>query len=142
MRTRNCVTHWTNLINWSSKFYLKFSEFNRIYFRTFALDDAPVFSPLNRNVIFASSRYNICFSVDSFAELYASKYRKFIWILTEVIWNFPESINPKHFADRLWGDFYFDLQSKKITKRGDVGQSRTFVHFLLEPLYKLFAHVS
>jgi U5 small nuclear ribonucleoprotein component len=43
---------------------------------TFALDDAPIFSPLNRNVIFASSRFNICFSVDSFAELYSSKYRK------------------------------------------------------------------
>lgn len=53
-----------------------------------------------------------------------------------------EKINPKHFADRLWGDFYFGLQSKKITKRGDIGQSRTFVHFILEPLYKLFAHVS
>ncbi|KAI6190938.1 Tr-type G domain-containing protein [Aphelenchoides bicaudatus] len=94
--------------------------------RTFALDDAPVFSPLNRNVIFASSRYNICFSLDSFAELYASKYQKIV---------------PKQFADRLWGDFYFDLQSKKVTKRGDIGQSRTFVHFILEPLYKLFAHV-
>jgi len=94
--------------------------------QTFALDDAPIFSPLNRNVIFASSRFNICLSVDSFAELYASKYK---------------SINAKSFADRLWGDYYFDVQSKKITKRGEIGQSRTFVHFILEPLYKLFAHV-
>lgn len=51
-------------------------------------------------------------------------------------------MDPKSFADRLWGDFYFDAQSKKITKRGEIGQSRTFIHFILEPLYKLFAHVS
>lgn len=110
-------------------------------FRTFALDDAPIFSPLNRNVIFASSRYNICFSLDTFADLYASKYSEFNLFRKISFFFILETINPKSFADRLWGDFYFDLQSKKITKRGEIGQSRTFVHFILEPLYKLFAHV-
>ncbi|KAI6241792.1 Tr-type G domain-containing protein [Aphelenchoides fujianensis] len=95
--------------------------------KTFAMDDAPVFSPLNRNVIFASSRYNICFSVDSFASLYATKYPK---------------VDTKRLADRLWGDFYLDQKTKAISNKGEIGQTRTFIHFILEPLYKLFAHVA
>uniref|UniRef100_A0A914R3Y8 Tr-type G domain-containing protein n=1 Tax=Parascaris equorum TaxID=6256 RepID=A0A914R3Y8_PAREQ len=34
-------------------------------------------SPLLHNVIFASSRYNICFSLESFANLYADHYGQY-----------------------------------------------------------------
>ncbi|CAD5222309.1 unnamed protein product [Bursaphelenchus xylophilus] len=109
-----------------SKLRYTLDQLNKIV-KTFALDDFPVFSPLNRNVVFASSRYNICLSLDSFAQLYSTKYPK---------------INTKMFADRLWGDFYFNEDTKKITTKGEIGQNRTFVHFILEPLYKIFAHVA
>lgn len=51
-------------------------------------------------------------------------------------------MSPKSFADRLWGDFYFDESAKKITTKGEIGQSRTFVQFILQPLYKIFAHIA
>ena len=48
----------------------------------------------------------------------------------------------KAFADRLWGDIYFDKESRKFTrKQSDPEQNRTFVHFILEPLYKLYTQV-
>ncbi|KAI6181693.1 Tr-type G domain-containing protein [Aphelenchoides besseyi] len=108
-----------------SKIRYTLDQLNQLV-KTFALDDAPIFSPLNRNVIFASSRYNVCFSVDSFAALYSTKYPK---------------IDVKRFADRLWGDYYLDQKTKTIVSKGEIGQQRTFSYFILEPLYKLFAHV-
>lgn len=46
------------------------------------------------------------------------------------------------FADRLWGDIYFDADNRKFTrKQADPESNRTFVHFILEPLYKLYSQV-
>lgn len=46
------------------------------------------------------------------------------------------------FADRLWGDIYFNAETRKFTrKQADPEQNRTFVHFILEPLYKLYSQV-
>lgn len=46
------------------------------------------------------------------------------------------------FADRLWGNIYFDSENRKFTrKQADPEQNRTFVHFILEPLYKLYSQV-
>lgn len=48
----------------------------------------------------------------------------------------------KAFADRLWGDIYFDDETRKFTrKQADPESERTFVHFILTPLYKLYSHV-
>jgi len=46
------------------------------------------------------------------------------------------------FADRLWGDIYFDEAHRKFTRKApDPEAPRTFVHFVLEPLYKLYSQV-
>lgn len=46
------------------------------------------------------------------------------------------------FADRLWGDIYFNEEEGKFTrKQVDPEQTRSFVHFILEPLYKLYSQV-
>ena len=38
----------------------------------------------------------------------------------------------------LWGDWFFDAESKKWTTAGeDKGLKRGFVQFVLEPIYKL-----
>ena len=43
------------------------------------------------------------------------------------------------FADRLWGDIYFNKEERKFSKKqSDPDQQRSFVHFVLEPLYKLY----
>lgn len=52
------------------------------------------------------------------------------------------SLDVAAFADRLWGDIYFDSENRKFTrKQADPEQTRTFVHFILDPLYKLYSHV-
>ncbi|CAI4232119.1 unnamed protein product [Auanema sp. JU1783] len=95
--------------------------------KTFCEDDAPVMSPLSGNVIFASSRYNVCFSLLSFAHVYAKQHAGF---------------DPNEFARRLWGDIYFDKKTRKFSKKPFTGASqRTFVDFILEPIYKIFSQI-
>jgi len=60
------------------------------------------------------------------------------------ILNFPPegSLNVDAFALRLWGDIYFNWKTRKFTrKQADPESNRTFVQFILEPLYKLYANV-
>lgn len=95
--------------------------------QTFSEDEASVMSPLLENVIFASGRYNVCFSLLSFANIYAERYN---------------NINAREFARRLWGDIYFDKTTRKFSKKPPASNAqRTFVEFILEPLYKIFSQV-
>ncbi|KAL3124898.1 hypothetical protein niasHT_001791 [Heterodera trifolii] len=100
------------------------------FVQTFGEDDIPLFSPLMGNVIFASGRYSICFSLESFANIYAAKHSQ---------------LNAEKFSRRLWGDMFFDTALKKFTKKPQLGGAtptpRSFVHFILEPMYKLFSQV-
>ena len=46
------------------------------------------------------------------------------------------------FADRLWGNIYFNTETRKFSRKpADPEADRTFVHFILEPLYKLYTQV-
>jgi len=86
-----------------------------------------VLSPIQGNVCFASSQYGVCFTLKSFASLYNQTYG---------------GINVKEFSRRLWGDMYFNSKTRKFTKKPSHGSAqRSFVEFILEPLYKLFSHV-
>lgn len=52
------------------------------------------------------------------------------------------SLDVTGFAARLWGDIYFDEESRKFTRKpADPEQNRSFVHFIIEPLYKLYSQV-
>lgn len=52
-------------------------------------------------------------------------------------------VDTYEFSRRLWGDIYFDRRNRKFTrKQSDPEDKRTFVHFILEPLYKLYSQVS
>jgi len=53
-------------------------------------------SPLKGNVCFASSQYSLCFTLKSFATIYADMYG---------------DVNVKAFAQRLWGDVYFNSKT-------------------------------
>ncbi|XP_063704338.1 116 kDa U5 small nuclear ribonucleoprotein component [Culicoides brevitarsis] len=84
-------------------------------------------SPALGNVCFASGLYGICFTLKSFAKLYADTY---------------EGVNYVEFAKRLWGDMYFHAKSRKFTKKPPHNSAqRSFIEFILEPLYKLFAQI-
>ncbi|PVD31093.1 hypothetical protein C0Q70_10371 [Pomacea canaliculata] len=84
-------------------------------------------SPVLGNVCFASSYYRFCFTLKSFAHIYADSFG---------------GINEKKFAERLWGDVYFNSKTRKFSKKPSHSTSqRSFVEFILEPLYKIFAQV-
>ncbi|KAG6841569.1 hypothetical protein C0991_009604 [Blastosporella zonata] len=84
-------------------------------------------SPENGNVAFASTDMNWCFTLRSFAKMYADTFGK---------------LDVDSFATRLWGDIYFNPETRKFTRKpADPENARSFVHFILEPLYKLYSNV-
>merc|ERR1719225_2352544 len=90
-------------------------------------EEVATLSPVLGNVCFASSQYGACFTLKSFASLYNETYG---------------NINVNEFARRLWGDIYFNSKTRKFTKKPPHGSAqRSFVEFILEPLYKLLAQV-
>ncbi|KAG8527110.1 uncharacterized protein KY384_008539 [Bacidia gigantensis] len=83
-------------------------------------------SPEKGNVAFACSDMGWVFTLPSFAKMYAD--------------NYPD-INARDFSVRLWGDIFFNPKRRSFTRKGTEERSkRTFVNFVLEPLYKLYAH--
>lgn len=47
-------------------------------------------------------------------------------------------------AMRLWGNIYFNEETRKFSRKAPAAgeAKRSFVHFVLEPLYKLYSQVS
>ena len=83
-------------------------------------------SPEKGNVAFACSNMGWCFTLPSFAKMYAESY---------------PGVNAKEFAIRLWGDIFFNPKRRSFTRKGVEERSkRTFVNFILEPIYKLYSH--
>lgn len=86
----------------------------------------PLISPLNHNVVFAASEFHLCFSLTSFARVYETA--------------FACDLDYRRFASRLWGDQYFDPETRGFSRRAKNSDStRSFVHFILEPIYKTFS---
>jgi len=88
-----------------------------------------IFSPLKGNVLFTSGLFGVCFTLRSFAEYYLKESQS------------PFDI--EEFTKCLWGDVFFDEEECKFSKKQnpEFENPRTFVHFILDPLYKLTAHV-
>ncbi|PLN75512.1 putative U5 snRNP component [Aspergillus taichungensis] len=83
-------------------------------------------SPEKGNVAFACASMGWCFSLQSFAKMYAESY---------------PGLAASDFALRLWGDIFFNPQSRKFTRKGvEENAQRTFVKFVLEPIYKIYSH--
>lgn len=106
------------------------------------------FSPLHRNVIFASTYYGMCFSLETFALFYREK-QKFVMGLEKnarihgAQTRLEEQlISVEKFAKFLWGDIYYNIDTRKFQKKWQFTKAgetpRSFVHFVLEPLYKIF----
>jgi len=88
-------------------------------------DEDSALSPQLGNVCFASSLQGFSFTLESYARLYEQQYG-----------GFPA----KELAKRLWGDFWFNPQTRKFQRTAPAsGAPRSFVSFLLEPMYKLMS---
>jgi U5 small nuclear ribonucleoprotein component len=96
-------------------------------------------SPEKGNVAFACSSMRWCFTLPSFAKMYADFYPA-----TQKNSGFGKpnkSIDAAKFALRLWGDIFFNPGSRKFTRKPqEDGSQRSFVHWVLEPMYKLYSH--
>ncbi|CCF41158.1 elongation factor Tu GTP binding domain-containing protein, partial [Colletotrichum higginsianum] len=88
--------------------------------------EAKRISPEKGNVLFACTDMGWCFTLQSFAKMYADTYG---------------GINTEDFAKRLWGDVYFNPEKRNFTRKPlETRSSRSFVNFVLEPIYKVFTH--
>lgn len=77
-------------------------------------------SPELNNVIFASSTFEVSFTLQSFANLYNSDVE---------------------FSGKLWGDYYYDVENYKFTTDSQNNKlPRLFISFVLEPIYKIVTY--
>ncbi|KAJ9069824.1 U5 small nuclear ribonucleoprotein component [Entomophthora muscae] len=84
-------------------------------------------SPELGNVCFASSQMGWCFSLYSFAKMYSDTYG---------------GIDPDEFSRRLWGDVYFNAETRNFQRKAPGPKiPRSFLQFILEPIYKLYTQV-
>mmetsp|Transcript_12364 Transcript_12364/g.20711 ORF Transcript_12364/g.20711 Transcript_12364/m.20711 type:complete len:1009 (-) Transcript_12364:109-3135(-) len=89
-------------------------------------------SPELGNVCFSSGYHGWSFTLSSFAALYCARY--------------PEAgLDAGDLAKRLWGDWFYSEEKHTLTKNkasaGGSNAVRTFIQYILEPLYKIYAHV-
>lgn len=89
-------------------------------------DDPQVVDPILGNVCFASATAGWSFTLLSFAKLYVKLH------------GIP--FDAAQFSSRLWGDWYFQ-PDRSFKRKAPPGGERTFVQFILEPLYKLYSQV-
>ena len=121
----------------------------------------PRLSPDRGNVVFASSMHGYAFTLESFATQYLDQLDSDAaggeggafggsssFDDKKNGGGLGRNLTPEAFARRLWGNAYLDPKSKTFRRRaGECGPDpttsasprRTFVHFVLEPLYKMYA---
>lgn len=86
------------------------------------------FDPASGNVCFASASAGWSFTLQSFAKLYVK--------LHGIPFDYSK------FAARLWGDLYYHPNERVFRKKPPMGGGeRSFVQFILEPLYKIYSQV-
>eukprot|EP00271_Cylindrocystis_brebissonii_P007357 TRINITY_DN2075_c0_g1_i1.p1 TRINITY_DN2075_c0_g1~~TRINITY_DN2075_c0_g1_i1.p1 ORF type:complete len:1000 (+),score=203.77 TRINITY_DN2075_c0_g1_i1:202-3201(+) len=90
--------------------------------------EAPLLDPLAGNVVFASASGGWSFSLHSFARLYVSLH--------------GVPFDAKRFAQKLWGDVFYHPDTRTFSRKAPPGGGeRSFVQFILEPLYKLYSQI-
>eukprot|EP01117_Protostelium_nocturnum_P010932 TRINITY_DN3951_c0_g2_i2.p1 TRINITY_DN3951_c0_g2~~TRINITY_DN3951_c0_g2_i2.p1 ORF type:complete len:973 (+),score=322.38 TRINITY_DN3951_c0_g2_i2:242-3160(+) len=89
--------------------------------------DAPRVSPELGNVCFGSSLAGWTFTLPSFARMYSETY--------------GNTFDSEALSKRLWGEYFYNPHKKTFSRKNQEGMSRSFVHFILEPLYKIYSQV-
>lgn len=98
----------------------------------------PQLDPGRGNVAFSSGQHGWIFTLPSFAKLYLDHNQNKDTL--------GENLSVDEFAQRMWGDCFLDPNSRQFKKSARECRSvdgrpiqRTFVHFVLEALYKIYA---
>lgn len=79
-------------------------------------------NPSKGSVGFGSGLHGWAFTLKQFAEIYSAKF----------------NIDPEKLMGRIWGENFFNPNTKKWNKSGGEGFNRSFTMFVLEPIYKVF----
>ncbi|KAF6147629.1 hypothetical protein GIB67_031620 [Kingdonia uniflora] len=90
--------------------------------------DVQTIDPTAGNVCFASGTAGWSFTLQSFAKLYVKLH--------------GITFDATKFASHLWGDMYYHLDTRAFKRKAPMsGGDRSFVQFILEPLYKIYSQV-
>src|ERR1700733_7936347 len=89
-------------------------------------------SPEKGNVLFACTAMGWCFTLQSFAKMYSDSYSG---------GRSGKGVDAQELARRLWGDIFFNPRKRSFTRNPvEERAKRSFVSFVLEPIYKLYSH--
>merc|ERR1712142_303633 len=93
---------------------------------TYADDDGPMgvvrVDVNNGSVGFGSGLHGWAFTLKQFAEMYASKF----------------GVDIDKMMKKLWGENFFNAKTKKWSKSKDADNKRSFVMYVLDPIYMVF----
>jgi len=93
---------------------------------TYADDDGPMgiirVDVNNGSVGFGSGLHGWAFTLKQFAEMYASKF----------------GVDIDKMMKKLWGENFFNPKTKKWSKNKDADNKRSFVMYVLDPIYMVF----
>merc|ERR1711922_123075 len=93
---------------------------------TYADDDGPMgmisVNVNNGSVGFGSGLHGWAFTLKQFAEMYASKF----------------GVDIDKMMKKLWGESFFNAKTKKWSKTKEEGNKRSFVMYVLDPIYMVF----
>jgi len=93
---------------------------------TYADDDGPMgvvrVDVNNASVGFGSGLHGWAFTLKQFAEMYASKF----------------GVDVDKMMKKLWGENFFNPKTKKWAKTKDADNKRSFVMYVLDPIYMVF----
>lgn len=115
-------------------------------------------SPELGNVCFASGQHGWSFTLKSFAHMYVARHSTVNSTADVYEDDLPTAfgkktnirggskhnhttLQPEDLAKRLWGDWYFDADRHAFSKKNASNAARTFIVFILEPLYKIYSQV-
>jgi len=96
-------------------------------------------SPEKGNVAFACTSMRWCFTLRSFVQMYSDFYSG--PSKASGFGKPTKHTNLDEFARRCWGDIFYNPGSRKFTRKPQEERSnRSFVTWILEPIYKLYSH--
>lgn len=106
-------------------------EVNSLISSAYGPGGAERLDPVKGNVAFMSAKYGWSFTLESFAE------KIYCDLLSGDI-----PMDPRTLAQRLWGDVWFDPTTRTFRRKPSEGSGeRSFVQWILEPLYKMYSQI-
>lgn len=103
-------------------------EVNAVVAAAYGGDPKAALDPLKGNVAFSAPLYGWSFTLLSFAQLYAELH--------------DAPMDPSSLAARLWGDVWYHPEDRTFRRKAPSGGGeRSFVQFILEPLYKVHSQI-